>query len=78
MRRDGARGYGRHDALLPSSTIRPRWLPSELIHSMALAEVYAITCPSGDQVGSGKPPAATSCIILEPSAFIVDTALELQ
>ena len=71
-------GHGRQEGLLPLATMRPPRLPSALIHWMVLPEVYAITAPSGDQAGSGNPPAAASRIIPEPSAFITDTALELQ
>jgi hypothetical protein len=58
--------------------ILPRWLPSALTHSMALADAKAITSPSGDQVGLEKPLVAARWTQPDPSALITETTLELQ
>ena len=45
---------------------------------MSVPEPKAITCPSRDHVGLEIPRVATRCVELEPSAFIMATALELH
>src|SRR5262245_38632296 len=60
---------GRHDGLQPSATIRPRWLPSTLTHSIPRPVANAIVRPSGDQAGPDATRVVVSVVSPEPSAF---------
>src|SRR5262245_34034658 len=60
---------GRHDGLQPSATIRPRWLPSTLTHSIPRPVANATVRPPGGQAGPDATRVVVSVVPPEPSAF---------